>query len=324
MAVADLVAIEPADEPTESRRSLRPGVDLQKSFRFWVGFRLERPPILSASVKRWTAPEREVGYWLVHRMEAAKDLPLVSSQTGYTEESPGFIKRGYRSLRSLLAARLVLPKYRQASEPAQGWEGTAPGFEASRRVIEFSQDNFVLVCHVFAPRDAAVADRLLGQFLETFSTERESWAFCDEASRLCLLAHSSFRFFRRHYWEIVIGPAERVADPEVDGEALLPIKVDFQMDEIGSALLDGAALDEMNARSALDWKFMSAEIKHALEAGNKLDDDFVEQLARQRFENAKEILAVEKPGPTLDSSREIAREMVRLYTLGLTTDAPLR
>lgn len=339
------VAIEPATLPDESRREILPGVAEVMTRRLWVGFQLDRPPVFSAAVGPWTAPLRELGYGIVGLLVGAKQLPLIRGRVRAAEDRPGQLRQQYRALRSSLAANLVLPGYQPAVQLDQQWEGVAPGFEASRRVIDFedNQGPFRLICHVFAPLQTEVTERLLEGFVEEFNKKQAESAVCDISSDLCLFGHSSIRLPRRQYWEIVIGQPERLADVsgyqdsvllsgetagiEVgqiasDGRTVKSVRDSEQPGQgaIGSALVDTATVDEINARSALDWDFMASEIARAVEAHVALDDDFIEDLARRRFEHAQTALAAEKPGPTLESSRRVAREVVAIHRLALNPE----
>jgi hypothetical protein len=85
----------------------------------------------------------------------------------------------------------------------------------------------------------------------------------------------------------------------------------------GAALLDSAVHEGFDERTRVDWEFMSRLIALALEEGQDLDEDFVESLAVRRLEHARTVLAVESPGPTLESSRRIAREVVEIHRLAI-------
>jgi hypothetical protein len=186
-----------------------------------------------------------------------------------------------------------------------------------------------------------VAERLLGQFLEAFPVEERKSELCDVESRLCLLGRSRFRFLRRQYWEIVIGSGDRILDVDFAGPLPTPplgeaivgqvdqlegtvgtVRKPSALNEvtIGSVLPDAATMKEMDARTAVDWDFMADAIHQAVEKGAELNDDFVEDLARRRFEHAREALAGERPGPTLESSRRVVREAVEIHRIALEED----
>jgi hypothetical protein len=90
----------------------------------------------------------------------------------------------------------------------------------------------------------------------------------------------------------------------------------------GGALPDAATFDAMATRTEADWEFMSEKIGAAIKRGVILDDAFVEELAARRFEHAQVILAGERPGPTLESSRRIVREVVAIHQLALGGSGP--
>jgi hypothetical protein len=74
---------------------------------------------------------------------------------------------------------------------------------------------------------------------------------------------------------------------------------------------------ELDDRTAVDWNFIASEIGRALDSGVALDDGFVDHLAQLRFANARELWSGEGPGPTLDSSRRIVREVVEIHKLAV-------
>jgi hypothetical protein len=67
---------------------------------------------------------------------------------------------------------------------------------------------------------------------------------------------------------------------------------------------------------------MTDEISRAIKSGVVLDDEFVEALAHRRYEHARVVLADVNPGPTLESSRRIAREVVAIHQLALGGSGP--
>jgi hypothetical protein len=339
LAVGSSIEVESANPAIESPHEISPGVAAKKTACLLVGFDIEQPPVFSVSTGPLTASVRELGYGLVRVIDKAKGLPFLRRQTEGTYDSPGPVRRRYRAMRSYLASELVLPNYEPSTDPRLHWSGESPAFEASRQIIKFTeqQDSVQLICHVLAPRENETTSRLIGEFFEEFNSTKGESTLCDIESHICLVGRSSFRIGRRQYWEILVGPMEGLSDVDLDetldsgnndAQELLSTRGERRLINMtsrqaaderknGVALLDSADTEEFNDRSRIDWDFMSHQIARAVEEGIDLDEEFVESLAVQRLEHARTVLAVETPGPTLESSRRIAREVVAIHRLAL-------
>jgi len=86
------------------------------------------------------------------------------------------------------------------------------------------------------------------------------------------------------------------------------------VDELGQELGDA-----FHKRSEADWEFVAGQIEEAYRAGRVLDDQFVETLARQRFERAKAYGYADRPdaGPTFESSLSIVRSILNIHLTAL-------
>jgi hypothetical protein len=226
----------------------------------------------------------------------------------------------------------MLPDYEPSQNPHLHWTGKSPAFEVSRQIIEFTEergDPIRLICHVLAPRENDTTLRLIGEFFT--STEGGS-TLCDYESHLCLVGRSSFRIGRRHYWEIVVGPIEGLADVDVSAVVgkthAQELSSTWNLTQVNDMKLtpaldvrrDGRQFDSAETkgfddRTRADWDFMSNEIAQAIDAGVDLDDEFAEDLAHRRLEYARTALAGEKPGPTIESSRRIVQDVLAIHRL---------
>lgn len=346
----EAVHVEPDLPSSEPSHRIRPGIETKSTLRLLVGFDLSSPPLFETDADPWTGARRELGYWMVSGLESIRRTWLFGFGE-YRDRPPGFFRRAYRRVRRRVAAVFLLPSYRLPSQQhsIREWEVDDPGFEASRRIFDLrdKQTSLKIVCHVFAQRHGAVTDRLLEDFAGGFTRGLDESRICDVESHLHLLGRSSLRLPRRQYWEIVIGPLDLLLeDPglnptvspepltlkpdigpidknrEEQGSTLASVEPHLTADHVfGSALPRVDILREINERSVVDWKFMTDRIDAAIAEGADLDDEFVERLAQERFLHAKEVLAGERPGPTIDSSRRIVREVVDIHRLGHESDS---
>ncbi len=301
---------------------------------------MEVPPVFDLAVSRWTGATREIGYAIVGGLEKFKyRLPMFLEQP-VNPERPGAARRIVRWLRLSLAIRFLLPAWRNSSPSelvSSAWyELPSPGFEASRRVFEF-QDGEAnvgqLICHVFAEQQGEAADRLLSKFAVIVGRGvQPSSGMYDAESRLCLHGRLSARLRGRQYWEIIIGSWERFppepapvgvsADASggqfVQGGLTLGSVSEYDTPDaeaLGVEMPDAEFLQGVAERSEVDWKFVMSEIHVRVNKGESLDESFIQALAERRLAHAKRELPMEEPGPTLDSSLEIVRDIVALYEM---------
>ncbi len=308
-----------------------------------VRFQTQEPLAFDVSPGPRTAMAREVGYWLVKRLE------------GVSEKLPKRVaanvpRRVCLSLQRDFARWFVLPKPRAAdTESARSTieRETDDGplrFEATRRVFKFEDESapeHLLICHVLSQREHRTVDRLLVDFVTAVSKGHEPESIhCDDESGLCLWSSPSGHWAGKAYREIVIAPLDALpkgkshsADTSTGHLALggstlddvTPLH-DIEVTDANSALQVDAdtgiydAFDEkLYRRSEADWEFVAGRIEEAHKAGRPLDDDFVETLARERLELAKTYRYSDRPdaGPTLDSSIGIVRSILNLHLTAL-------
>lgn len=317
------------------------GILASLTCELFVRFQTQAPPRFDSPPGPRTALAREIGYWLVVRLERiSARLPR--------RVAANIPQRACRSLQKSFTRQFVLPKAHIGERESAHLLERAPvddpfRFEATRRVFRFENEDGarenMLICHVLSQREHRTTDRLLIEFVTAVGKGDEPRSIhCDKESGLCLWNWPSGYWAGKSYREVVIAPLDalpqagaQLADTDT-GTAHLALdspesdSMTFLRDiDVAAATTDtepnlSKAFDgELYERSEADWEFVAGEIERAYGAGQPLDDEFVESLAQRRLEHAKTYPYPDRPdaGPTLESSVSIVRSILNLHLTAL-------
>ena len=77
-------------------------------------------------------------------------------------------------------------------------------------------------------------------------------------------------------------------------------------------------------RAEADWALVLGQIAEAEKAEQPLDDAFIEETARQRLASAEADYSYARgaPGPTMESSRAIVRDIFELHQIATEVGTP--
>jgi hypothetical protein len=229
-------------------------------------------------------------------------------------------------------------------------------------VLEFNptqDDRFPahkIACHVFALETSAATERLWPQFTDLLLTQRRSARLYDAPSDSFLQCRPSRRVASRRFWEVVIAPRSLLLDAEspdfeqlfvepkrsyrpsrllttAQPSASLVVDMDVEPHRLHTGIPDAqqglpehakVTVDpDITPQSRNDWSFVLSAIEAAVEQGQPVDSDLIQDIAARRHQLAAETYRyVDRPGAgaTLETSTRIVEGIVDLYLLGTETN----
>jgi hypothetical protein len=276
----------------------------------------------------------EVGYWLLACVDSVREVALRSEVRDFLlrfERSPFHWARS-----SLLARFMPSTLELQDNEVDVPWV-----IEASRRVVHVHGRGTeprpaTFIFHVFAESPDNDVEQLFAKFLDSVQQGEPPARLTDPRSQRVLLPRPAGHVARRFYWAVNITregvdlpagfaqAAHSWTDVWQAGSRLVRFRAQIEAESMAvsdNSSVDGEAHDGLalaSARADRDWALVDAAITTATKDGRPLDDEFVEEMARRRFEEARRTYAYAQrsnAGPSLESSRRIVRDIIEMHSV---------
>lgn len=279
---------------------------------------------------RWAALiGRELTYWLLTHLQGFCRWLVTVNAYNFLSDL-GFRER-YRRAQRLIARRYLLIESASAIDGSLRQAGRT---EVSRRVFSLAgsgqgigKGDVRLICHVstWGPKEAE--RRLLDRFVESALRQGHGNQLDDDELGATLNLYFQWRIGSRWYCEVLIHPQDRAKREDRRADAAATPDERAHVGRPGAALaaagLTADDLGAVRARSDADWAFATEQVQLAIEQGRRLDDAFIDDLARRRLRRARasyQYDAERGARPTLETSTRIVRAIVKLHEV---RDVPL-